>query len=337
MTNKYHILWVDYAKGLGIFLVVLGHLIRSFINSKIISDSSPFILLDHWIYAFHMPLFFILSGLFIHGSIVRSSSLSNFLKNRLKSIAYPYFIWSILQGSLQIFFSKYTNHKMEWTQLFRIWYDPIMQYWFLYSLFIIIMTYALLYQINKEKTPLYFLILSVTIYGLKLLNIDVNYLSILYRSWLFSIYFAMGVWIANKSELLSKINHLSIKNAILFSSFGFLILTFGIIQLYSEYNIFKNITFAFIGSISTVFLSIFLEKVNRFNEIKKWGVFSLEIFLSHTIFSAFMRITLQNLLGIHNFYLHLFLGLVAGIYLPILLVNILNRFNIPYIFKLSKT
>lgn len=43
------IAWVDIAKGLGIFLVVLGHTYRK----------NP---VQNWIYSFHMPLFFILSG-----------------------------------------------------------------------------------------------------------------------------------------------------------------------------------------------------------------------------------------------------------------------------------
>jgi fucose 4-O-acetylase-like acetyltransferase len=44
--------WVDTAKGIGILLVILGHTILL-----------PFISVP--IYAFHMPLFFLLSGLFI--------------------------------------------------------------------------------------------------------------------------------------------------------------------------------------------------------------------------------------------------------------------------------
>lgn len=47
-TNK-RIEWIDITKGIGICLVILGHTYRA--NDVL-----------NWIYSFHMPLFFILSG-----------------------------------------------------------------------------------------------------------------------------------------------------------------------------------------------------------------------------------------------------------------------------------
>lgn len=48
-TSK-HLPWIDACKGIGILLVVLGH----------VTDSGG--LLNRSIYLFHMPLFFFLSG-----------------------------------------------------------------------------------------------------------------------------------------------------------------------------------------------------------------------------------------------------------------------------------
>ncbi|MCF0193574.1 MAG: acyltransferase family protein [Bacteroidaceae bacterium] len=44
-TNRLY--WIDWAKARGIILVVLGHM------------HSP---LSHWIFVFHMPMFFMISG-----------------------------------------------------------------------------------------------------------------------------------------------------------------------------------------------------------------------------------------------------------------------------------
>lgn len=72
MTNR--ILWIDTAKGLGILLVIIGHLKTPYLAS--------------WIYTFHMPLFFILSGyVFPAGKY----TFSDFLVKRLKSLVIPYF------------------------------------------------------------------------------------------------------------------------------------------------------------------------------------------------------------------------------------------------------
>ena len=45
--------WIDTAKGIGLLCVILGHL------------SIP--LVDAWVYFFHMPLFFFLSGVVFSG------------------------------------------------------------------------------------------------------------------------------------------------------------------------------------------------------------------------------------------------------------------------------
>ena len=56
---KKGIVWLDYARTLGIFLVVFGHLWQK-IPAFDINDS----LKEVWnyIYLFHMPLFFVISG-----------------------------------------------------------------------------------------------------------------------------------------------------------------------------------------------------------------------------------------------------------------------------------
>lgn len=51
--NVKRIEWIDVCKGLGIFLVFIGHT-----NVSQLSRT-----LYDWIYSFHMPLFYMLSGL----------------------------------------------------------------------------------------------------------------------------------------------------------------------------------------------------------------------------------------------------------------------------------
>ena len=51
------ILWVDAARGIGMMLVVLGHAI-----SDTTMDNPLLSRLFYFIYSFHMPLFFFISG-----------------------------------------------------------------------------------------------------------------------------------------------------------------------------------------------------------------------------------------------------------------------------------
>lgn len=75
---KTRLTFLDNMKGIGIILVILGH----------ISYNQG---LTTWIYSFHMPLFFIISGFLFY-----SSSKINYIRKRMYSILIPYFFFSLL-------------------------------------------------------------------------------------------------------------------------------------------------------------------------------------------------------------------------------------------------
>lgn len=83
MTNKGRIYWVDNARGVAILLVVLGHV--SYMPEA----------MHKVIYAFHMPLFFILSGLFLDERIVEIPFI-HFLSKKARSLMVPFFVFGIL-------------------------------------------------------------------------------------------------------------------------------------------------------------------------------------------------------------------------------------------------
>lgn len=72
--------WIDICKGLGMILVVLGHTGLSKI-SQVAYD---------WIYSFHMPLFYLLSGLCFNNDKYRKFNI--YIKRRLKTLILPFFI-----------------------------------------------------------------------------------------------------------------------------------------------------------------------------------------------------------------------------------------------------
>lgn len=78
---KKRIDWIDAAKGLGIFFVVWGHI--TYRPSEI----------DYFIYSFHMPLFFFLTGLFVSAD---GQDLGRFLVRKMKSLLLPYYFFSAI-------------------------------------------------------------------------------------------------------------------------------------------------------------------------------------------------------------------------------------------------
>lgn len=72
--------WIDIARGIGIILVIYGHLISP--------ESHRYL-----IYAFHMPLFFFLSGLVFKPAF--DKSLKEIVVKNFKQLMIPYFLFAI--------------------------------------------------------------------------------------------------------------------------------------------------------------------------------------------------------------------------------------------------
>lgn len=79
--------YVDVAKAIAIFLVVLGH-------PRPVEDYGS---LEQFLYAFHMPLFFMLSGIFLkqknHYDV---QTWLGFLKKNLLGLFVPYIVWAAI-------------------------------------------------------------------------------------------------------------------------------------------------------------------------------------------------------------------------------------------------
>lgn len=82
--NTKRISYIDMAKGIGIILVVYGHL--GFASESVLT----------WITSFHMPLFFILSGMLLSHTNAVKYSMADFISKKAKALLIPYFAFSIL-------------------------------------------------------------------------------------------------------------------------------------------------------------------------------------------------------------------------------------------------
>ena len=132
--DRRRIEWIDAARGLGIILVVYGHVLIGAVAAGLMTKDNPLWLSDYAIYTFHMPLFFVLAGLNVERSIAKGKK--GFLINKLWTIAYPYFLWSAIQGGIQLALPGMVNHQRSAMFLTTILWRPIAQFWFLYALFL---------------------------------------------------------------------------------------------------------------------------------------------------------------------------------------------------------
>jgi len=124
--------WVDVARGLGILLVVYGHALRATYHSDTATGWPR--LHDTVLYSFHMPLFFVLSGLFLWPSLAKGAA--PFARGKLVTIVWPYLLWSLIEGGLQLVLAGTVNTPMSVRDLLLIPVRPLDQFWFLYALFV---------------------------------------------------------------------------------------------------------------------------------------------------------------------------------------------------------
>ncbi|RYF96403.1 MAG: acyltransferase, partial [Chitinophagaceae bacterium] len=127
--------WVDHARGLAIIMVVYRHVIVGMQRSSLPVTELMYSL-QEVVYNFRMPVFFILSGIFLTASLKKKDSLS-VGKDRAATILYPYLVWGTITILLQILFSGYANAKREWSDLLNLFLDPrgVDHLWYLLALF----------------------------------------------------------------------------------------------------------------------------------------------------------------------------------------------------------
>lgn len=115
--------WIDWAKTLGIFLVVFGHYYGPPENREIIN----------FIYAFHLPFFFMLSG-YLHKD---SKDIKSYLIKNIRTLVIPYVLLNIIAACYLKFLSPFDFNKSLHYFLTGHPYAPGFACWFLYCLFFV--------------------------------------------------------------------------------------------------------------------------------------------------------------------------------------------------------
>jgi len=313
--------WVDYAKGIGIILVVVGHTLRGLQKTPVTVPGWEFV--DAWIYAFHMPLFFFLAGLFVEHSC--RVTLGSFIADKARRILWPYFVWTLIQeGFRHLTGSSPLGAAGLWTIIYR----PVMQFWFLYVLFLLLVFYAVWRKAGGPREVFVALAFALNLS----LAFGANYGSwgIIYQMWIYIPYLALGVLVSRPGWLeyvgacgepvlicLTTGGYSAIALAVFFHAAGLA----GLV-----------VPLATVGILASVALAGCLSRWRQAAGIGALGVLSLEIFVAHTIFaSSFRQLLLAE--GIHNAGLHVAGGIAMGLAGPVILFAICKRFR--FLFFLS--
>lgn len=275
---------LDLIKGIGIILVYLGH---SF-NLKELDWNIIYIYLYSTVYSFHMPLFFFISGFLSNTN--KNINLEKFYKGKIKRLLVPYLFINLIDFIPRTLFPQLVNSKFGGIKEVVFYGTKIS--WFVYTLFIIFMFFPFLdkYILKKDKYYLFGLVLVI-----------INYLKIFNNIKIFSLgtvveyllYFYIGYVIrpVYNEKIKNEFSNKKISSLII--SIVFLMFSYK----YYHLNYFNNITFAILGALFVLNISLRIkENTNIYKFFKFLGINSLTFYLIEGFITVIYRVILLKII-----------------------------------------
>lgn len=136
---------IDGLKGIAIAFVVLGHVLLGYTeNYAFPADQNWMLMLKEWIYAWHMPLFFAISGATFSLSILKKDGFdAGKCRKQVLNLLMLYVVFSIVLGTLKILFASYVDNPMTFGDLLTGLLFPINLMWYLWVLIPYYFVYAI--------------------------------------------------------------------------------------------------------------------------------------------------------------------------------------------------
>ncbi len=339
VNTRHQVRWVDIAKAIGISLMVFGHVWRGMAGARVGAGARSipiFAAIDLVIYSFHMPLFFFLSGLFIQQSVKKSSAA--FFGHKLRTIAYPYALWSILQCLAASLVVGYTNSRIPPIDVIRgLAIHPYMQFWFLYVLMLCMAAYWLGNALGLGRKGFFAAAVLAHVAGpwIHLAHIGPAFAwladwYVLYEWRANVIYFAAG---ALAAPALMKWTPRLPSSLLTLLTLAGLTGAAALAPLHdTPWSYATNVLAAYLGILAICAAAIALSRRPISDALVKLGNATLPIFAAHVILTGAARVLLQRGLHINLISVHLIVGFTLGLFGPIALNSLAIRLGVPYLF-----
>lgn len=320
--------WIDNAKFIGIFLVVLGHL------------PIPEYAIN-FIYSFHMPLFFFISGYLY--DVKKYDTFLKFLKHRSKQLLVPYVSFNVITYLFWLFVGrKFGNDSSAdisvLTPIIGMFYGTDTgnylihcgSLWFLPCLFLVEIIYYLCKQWNRYLVLILFLIVGYV-------NFKIDHIML---PWSFDVAL-VAIFFYILADILREFINKSIEIKVVYKLFiclvAFVLLIFQInfngrsdmsSNTYNNYLIFLSAAIS--GTVLVIyFSSLISELTGRLIIVEYFAKNTLIILALHGIISSVIKGVLFFALKIPVNYHHGMLGinLLYTIFTFIMLVPAFYIFN----------
>jgi len=302
--------YLDCARGIGILLVVCTHMQRGRNDAHMLSGTYPFAGIDYTLCIVARPIFFLLAGLHVSSSLQKGAM--RFLQSKLWTIAMPYFLWSAIQGTVQVMMSGGVNHPLHFSDWPRLFVAPIGQFWFLYAL----MVWHLL-ALVANRASVHLMILAILAFVL----------SPWAPSEFFEMVMKMGVFYAfgviHSRNLSPYLKFLEKKSIFIAATLCFA-LAVVLARKFGASEAWTALPAAFVGCALVLAMAHKIANIGVGKVFAYLGLVSMPIYLMHILAGSGTRIVLMRL-QVHSAPFHLVAGIAAGIMVPIAVHAVYQR------------
>jgi fucose 4-O-acetylase-like acetyltransferase len=307
--------WLDAARGIGIVLVVAGHVERGL---QAIGMGDGWAWPDFIIYSFHMPLFIFLAGVNSVRPLARGRH--SYLKGRVTGVAYPYLlwatltycVWNVLIGHGKPFgLADGARHLLT---------APPSPFWFLYVLFLFSCAYAFI-----GNRLLVFVPLVIMFCAAEFFKND----TIIHQLLHFPLFFFLGVHLSKFVKSWQS-SHMV---GLIFLCVAIVIITVLVAgpSTHMNFNSIFVLPAALAGTSATLLVSMLLPPPLS-TWLARLGVASMAIYVTHLFFTTAARMCLVRLGAPASASLFVPIELIAGIMGPYMLYRIAEHADIlPYV------
>lgn len=311
------IAWIDRTKGVAIILVVFGHALIGLQGAGLIPKSGLAQSSLELIYSFHMPLFFLLSGLTFERAVA-GKQVGGLLKSRIVRLMWPLVLWTYIYALSRVLVGDGANNTGELLQ----WpLPPKDHFWFLWALFLIQLICMPLVWLRVSRSA--YMTVALAIAAILCFGL----IPLPWTEWTVSVGEHLGVFLLGMAMA-----HLNVKAVSKQMLLALCALFVGVetIVLFSDETPLRVVVTAALLAVAAAVLCAHLTTGAACRWLATLGGLSMAIYLAHTLFSVATRIVLSRFT--EDPAPHLILGTLAGLIGPILLYHSLRRIAPPRVF-----
>lgn len=307
---------MDYAKGIAIILVVAGHYYPA---------QSPDLwqLLRAFIYRFHMPVFFFVSGFLFLKELNKKPSFKDTVSKKFMRLGWPFLVLTVLLFIIKLIAGSVVSleHPVSFQAVLNAFILPLNslspQLWFLQTIFIIFISYSFLRTI-----------LQFNHWVILLISLPVSFISITEYFSIDSVlrnlnYFCLGL-------IFAKLSLHEIVNRKLWLPLGSVLLAAAFFAFLNEReNLLLTRLASYCGLFGVIGIALFLGAQNwrSMSWLRAAGFYSMGIYLFHTFFESPVRIAFYQIFKLPEAYFAVgfCVAVTAGVVCSLLLEKLVLR------------